>query len=99
MPCTGAGRVVWRAAMRLMLRLSFAAFLGSIGCCGSGLAEVDVKNDTSNTVRAAKLDSAKPDTVRLAIGQKGVWDSLVTVLGVDQGLFKAENIEVEILWT
>jgi NitT/TauT family transport system substrate-binding protein len=39
------------------------------------------------------------DTVKVAIGQKGVWDSLVTVLGVDQGLFKAENIDVEILWT
>ncbi|MGE5146798.1 MAG: ABC transporter substrate-binding protein [Candidatus Eiseniibacteriota bacterium] len=39
------------------------------------------------------------DKLKVAIGQKGVWDSMITVFGIEQGLFKAENIDVDITWT
>jgi NitT/TauT family transport system substrate-binding protein len=39
------------------------------------------------------------DKLKVAIGQKGVWDSMITVFGVEQGMFKAENIELDVTWT
>ena len=39
------------------------------------------------------------DKLKVAIGQKGVWDSMITVFGIEQGTFKAENIELDVTWT
>ncbi|MDP2618701.1 MAG: ABC transporter substrate-binding protein [Hyphomicrobiales bacterium] len=39
------------------------------------------------------------DKITVAIGQKGLWDTMVTVHGVDQGFFKEEGLEVEIIYT
>jgi len=39
------------------------------------------------------------DKLKVAIGQKGVWDSMITVFGIEQGTFKAENVDVDITWT
>jgi NitT/TauT family transport system substrate-binding protein len=39
------------------------------------------------------------DKLKVAIGQKGVWDSMICVFGVEQGTFKAENVELDITWT
>lgn len=39
------------------------------------------------------------DKLKVAIGQKGVWDSMICVFGVEQGTFKAENIDLDITWT
>ncbi len=43
--------------------------------------------------------SEAADKVRAAIGQKGLWDTLVTSQGIEQGLFKKENLDVEVTWT
>jgi NitT/TauT family transport system substrate-binding protein len=39
------------------------------------------------------------DKLKVAIGQKGVWDSMISVFGIEQGTFKAENIELDVTWT
>lgn len=39
------------------------------------------------------------DKVRAAIGQKGLWDTFVTSQGIEHGLFKKENLDVEVTWT
>jgi len=30
------------------------------------------------------------DTVKVAIGQKGLWDTMVTVQGIEEGFFKKQ---------
>jgi NitT/TauT family transport system substrate-binding protein len=39
------------------------------------------------------------DKVRAAVGQRGNWDTLIISQGVDAGIFKRENVEVDITWT
>lgn len=39
------------------------------------------------------------DQVHAAIGQRGLWDTMVIPAGIEQGFFADENIEVEITWT
>ena len=39
------------------------------------------------------------DTVRAAVGQRGNFDTLFIAQGVDAGIFKRENLTVEITWT
>lgn len=39
------------------------------------------------------------DKVKVAIGQKGLWDTLVVHQGLEQGIFKKAGLEVEATWT
>ena len=39
------------------------------------------------------------DKVRAAVGQRGNWDTLVISQGIEAGIFKRENVEVDITWT
>ena len=39
------------------------------------------------------------DKVRAAIGQRGLWDTHFIPAGVEQGIFKKNNLEVDITWT
>lgn len=39
------------------------------------------------------------DKVRAAVGQRGNWDTLVISQGTEAGIFKRENVEVDITWT
>src|SRR5262249_3571382 len=40
-----------------------------------------------------------PDRVRAGIGQRGNWDTMVVPQGVEVGLFKKENLDIEVTWT
>jgi NitT/TauT family transport system substrate-binding protein len=48
---------------------------------------------------AAPGPAQAQDKLRAAVGQKGFWDTMVTVLASDKGFFKKENLEVDITWT
>lgn len=39
------------------------------------------------------------DKVKVAIGQKGLWDTLVVHQGLEQGIFKKAGLDVEATWT
>jgi len=39
------------------------------------------------------------DEVAVAIGQKGLWDTLVIHQGIEEGFFEKENISVDMTWT
>ena len=39
------------------------------------------------------------EKINVAIGQKGLWDTMITVHGVEQGFFPKQGLEVEITWT
>jgi len=39
------------------------------------------------------------DKVRAAVGQRGNWDTLIISQGTEAGIFKRENVEVDITWT
>jgi ABC-type nitrate/sulfonate/bicarbonate transport system substrate-binding protein len=68
-----------------MMRATRRAFLTGVGTIGLA---------ASLPKRAFAADK-----IKVAIGQKGVWDSMITVFGIEQGMFKAENIELDVTWT
>jgi NitT/TauT family transport system substrate-binding protein len=39
------------------------------------------------------------DTIKLAIGQKGVWETAVAALGVEQGFFRKEGLDLDLSYT
>lgn len=50
-------------------------------------------------VVALTLPAAAQDKLKLAVGQKGNWDTAVTHLGQEKGFFKEQKIELDIQWT
>ncbi len=48
---------------------------------------------------AGPAQGQAPDRVRAAIGQRGLWDTMVVPQGIEAGLFRKENLEVEVTWT
>ena len=68
-----------------MMRSTRRAFLAGVGTIG--------------LVSALPRRAFAADKIKVAIGQKGVWDSMITVFGIEQGTFKAENIDVDVTWT
>lgn len=48
---------------------------------------------------AAGGQALAADTLKLAIGQRGNWDTAVAQLGSDAGIFKKHDIELELLYT
>jgi len=48
---------------------------------------------------AASAPALAADTLKMAIGQRGNWDSVVAQLGSDAGIFKKHDIELELLYT
>jgi NitT/TauT family transport system substrate-binding protein len=47
------------------------------------------------TTVAARAD----DSVTLAVGQKGQWDTAITQIGIDQGFFKKEHLDLKLSYT
>jgi NitT/TauT family transport system substrate-binding protein len=45
------------------------------------------------------VPAVSQDKVRAAVGQRGNWDTLFISQGMDAGIFKKNNIEVDITWT
>ncbi|HEV8674646.1 MAG TPA: ABC transporter substrate-binding protein [Methylomirabilota bacterium] len=39
------------------------------------------------------------EKVKAAVGQRGAWDTMVTLFAAERGFFRDEGLEVEILWT
>ena len=39
------------------------------------------------------------DKLKLALGQRGNWDTAIAELGQEKGIFKQQRLELEILWT
>ena len=48
---------------------------------------------------AFSAPSLSQDKVRAAVGQRGNWDTLFISQGTEAGIFKKNNIEVDITWT
>jgi len=48
---------------------------------------------------AAYAYSAQAETFKIAIPQKGDWDSMMAEYGVEQGFFKAEGLDVDVTYT
>src|SRR5258705_10648147 len=47
------------------------------------------------TVASARAD----DLIRLAIGQRGLWDSSIAELGQAAGIFKQHGLELQVVYT
>lgn len=52
---------------------------------------------TALSVSAGNVNAA--ETLKVAIGQKGLWDTMVTVHCIETGICKKNGVEVEITWT
>lgn len=50
-------------------------------------------------VAALSLPAAAQDKLKLAVGQKGNWDTAITHLGQEKGFFKEQKIDLDIQWT
>jgi len=48
---------------------------------------------------AAAVPAAAQDRIRVAIGQRGNWDTVVTQMAIDQGIMRRHNLEAAITWT
>ena len=52
------------------------------------------------TAATAVTDAAlAEDTLRLAVGQRGLWDTSISEVGQRAGIFKKHGLSLEILWT
>jgi NitT/TauT family transport system substrate-binding protein len=47
----------------------------------------------------ATVPAFAADKLHLAIGQKGFWDAMVVPAGIEAGIFKKHNLEIEITYT
>lgn len=50
-------------------------------------------------VAALSLPAAAQDKLKLAVGQKGNWDTAIVQLGQDKGFFKEQKLDLDIQWT
>jgi NitT/TauT family transport system substrate-binding protein len=50
-------------------------------------------------IAAFALPALSQDKVRAAVGQRGNWDTLFISQGTEAGIFKKNNLEVDITWT
>lgn len=48
---------------------------------------------------AAALPAAAQDKLKVAISQKGLWDTAVAYFAAERGFFKAEGLDVDYIWT
>jgi NitT/TauT family transport system substrate-binding protein len=54
---------------------------------------------TASALAFSSLPSAAQETLKLAVGQRGNWDTSVPELGKRAGIFKKHGLELEILYT
>jgi NitT/TauT family transport system substrate-binding protein len=54
---------------------------------------------TASAIAFGSLPAAAQETVKLAVGQRGNWDSSVPELGKRAGIFKKHGLELDILYT
>jgi NitT/TauT family transport system substrate-binding protein len=50
-------------------------------------------------ISAICADSAKAETLKVAVAQRGFWNSSFIEFGLQQGFFKQEGLDIEILYT
>jgi hypothetical protein len=48
---------------------------------------------------AASLPASAQDNLKLALGQRGNWDTAIAELGQQAGIFKKHGLTLDILWT
>ena len=48
---------------------------------------------------AARAEDVKPGIVKLAIGQRGAWDTAISYLGSKAGIFKKYGLELDMTYT
>lgn len=53
----------------------------------------------ASTFAALTTTAVAQEKIKVAIGQRQVWDSQVVPLGVEAGIFKKHGLEVDITWT
>jgi NitT/TauT family transport system substrate-binding protein len=53
----------------------------------------------SASVALTSLSASAQDKLKLALGQRGNWDTAIAELGQLAGIFKKRGLELEILWT
>jgi NitT/TauT family transport system substrate-binding protein len=51
------------------------------------------------TMVSAANEALAEDTLRLAVGQRGLWDTSISEVGQRSGIFKKHGLALEILWT
>lgn len=51
------------------------------------------------TLAALAAGAARAETVKIAVGQRGNWDTSVAEIGQQSGIFKKHGLELEILYT
>jgi NitT/TauT family transport system substrate-binding protein len=47
----------------------------------------------------AALPAFAQDKLKVAVGQRGVWENAVSELGQDAGIFKKHGLQLEVLYT
>src|SRR5262249_38470138 len=94
-PGRGRGRSARRgesgAARRPRRRAGMRSIVGRVAICAIALAALGLA--------ALPAAAQAPDRVRAGIGQRGNWDTMVVPQGVEVGLFKKENLDIEVTWT
>src|SRR5690242_21823589 len=43
--------------------------------------------------------AAAQETLKLAVGQRGLWDTAISEIGYRGGIFKKHGLDLELLWT
>jgi len=82
----------------------FLSIIGPSGCGKSTLFNViGGMTPADSGVVAAMLSlsavAQEMDEVSVAIGQRGLWDTLVVHQGIEEGIFAEENLSVDMTWT
>src|SRR3954465_7599564 len=49
--------------------------------------------------QASAQESSKVDALKLAVGQRGNWDTSISEIGTRAGIFKKHNLTLELLYT
>jgi NitT/TauT family transport system substrate-binding protein len=88
--------------MTRLLRFAVALLCFAIGTAGGARAGDSTDADKARPGWSPPSESESTtagETLRVASGRRGTWDGLVTSFGIEQGLFRAENLSVEVQWT
>src|SRR5262249_25964431 len=79
---------------------------GAGDCADRGDAQGDVRRRGEMKLATAALamvvalgSVAQAETLKLAVGQRGTWDTSVAELGQRGGLFKKQGLDLDILYT
>ncbi len=63
------------------------------------LATLTALTILSASFLGASLSGASAETLKVAVAQRGFWNSVFIEMGIKQGFFKAEGLDIEIFYT